>query len=341
MSQSPTELDVKIMEALHIDGRASWLRIAQALGVNERTVARRGNALLDSGAVKVVAISVPALGHVVAIRCGHGQARMTSRALSHHEVSHWTHVTTGDYDVVAEITAETKQEYSFLLEDLPAVAGIRDIRTYPVLEYLRLARWWNLGVLSPAERRLMKQDTPSSTQEYVGTTENLPARDLALAQALRQDGRMSYEELGRRIGVSDVTAKRRVDALRREGMIAIRAVIDPEALGLNAEALIWLEVPPRHTSEVAEGIRRSEHIKYASRIAGPWAFILKCHLRDRTHVDGVLPDEPWVEHITRANISFALRTDKRSMVPTLPLQEPRELEQDRTDAARWRGYGSR
>lgn len=317
MSQSLASLDMKIMEALHIDGRASWQRIAHVLGVNERTVARRGNALLEAGTVRVVAISVPALGHVVAIRCGHGQARMTSRALSHHEVSHWAHVTTGDFDVVAEITAEPQQETSFLLEDLPAVAGIRDIRTYPVIEYLRLARWWNLNILSPKERSAMKASAVLSPQQYIGTTENLPDRDQALLRTLRHDGRISYEELGRRTGISDVTAKRRVDALRREGVIAIRAVIDPDALGLGTETLTWLDVAPWHLPAVAEGIRRSEHIKYASRIAGPWDFILKSHIRDRTETDGVLPDEPWVEHIRRMNVSVALRTDKRSMVPTL------------------------
>lgn len=317
MSHFPVDLDMKIMEALHTDGRASWQRIAHVLGVNERTVARRGNALLASGTVRVVAISMPSLGHVVAIRCGHGQARMTSRALSHHEVSHWTHVTTGDFDVVAEITAETHRQSSFLLEDLPAVAGIRDIRTYPVIEYIRLARWWKLGILSSAERRALTSESTSSPHQYIGTTEDLSDRDQALVQALNRDGRMSYEELGRRTGSSDVTAKRRVDALRRAGIIAIRAVIEPEALGLGTETLTWLEVPPRHLREVAEGIRGCEHIKYASRIAGPWAFILKNHIPDRTHADEVLPDEPWVDHITRMNVSVALRTDKRSMVPTM------------------------
>ena len=316
MSQSPVDLDMKLMEALHIDGRASWQRIARVLGVNERTVARRGNALLESGVVRVVAISVPALGHVVAIRCGHGQARMTSRALSHHEVSHWAHVTTGDFDVVAEITAEPQRETSFLLEDLPAVAGIRDIRTYPVLEYLRLARWWNLGILNTQERSAMKASALLSPQQFIGTTANLPDRDQALLHALKNDGRISYEELGRRTGTSDVTAKRRVDTLRKDGIIAIRAVIEPDALGLGTETLTWLDVPPRHLPAVTQGIRRSEHIKYASRIAGPWDFILKSHIRDRTAADDVLPDEPWVDHISRMNVSVALRTDKRSMVPT-------------------------
>lgn len=316
MSQSPVDLDMRIMEALHIDGRASWKRIAHVLGVNERTVARRGNALLESGTVRVVAIGFPTLGHVVAIRCGHGQARMASRALSHHDVSHWAHVTTGDFDVVAEITAESRRETSFLLEDLPAVAGIRDIRVYPVIEYLRLARWWNLGILNARERGAMEASAVLSPQRRMGTTEHLSDRDHALLHALKHDGRISYEELGRRTGTSDVTAKRRVDALRRDGVIAIRAVIEPDALGLGTETLTWLDVPPRHLPAVTQGIRRSEHIKYASRIAGPWDFLLKSHIRDRTAADDVLPDEPWVDHISRMNVSVVLRTDKRSMLPT-------------------------
>jgi DNA-binding Lrp family transcriptional regulator len=317
MSQSPVDLDMKVMEALHIDGRASWQRIAHALGVNERTVARRGNALLESGTVRVVGISIPALGHIVALRCGHGQARMTSRSLSRDEVSHWAHVTTGDFDVVAEITAGKDRESSFLLEDLPAMAGIRDIRTYPIVEYLRLARWWNLGILNPTERDSMRASAVLSPHQSIGTSENLPYRDQELLQALKHDGRITYEELGRRLGISDVTAKRRVDALRWDGVVAIRAVIEPSAIGMGTETLTWLEVPPQHIEAVSEGIRRSEHIKYASRIVGPWDFILKSHIRDRTAVDNVLPDERWVDYISRTSVSVALRTDKRSMITTL------------------------
>lgn len=316
MAKSPIDLDMKIMEALHIDGRASWQRIAHILRVNERTVARHGNALLDSGAVRVLGLSMPALGHIVAIRCGHGQARMTSRALSHHEFSHWTHVTAGDSDVIAEIMVPEPQQSNFFLEDLPSVAGIRDIRTYPVIEYLRLARWWQLGILSPEERAAMSSEAVFSSHQHFGTIENLPHRDQALVQALNRDGRMSYEELGRITGTSDVTAKRRVDTLRKEGIITIRAIIEPEAIGLGTETLTWLEVPPQHLRTVSEGIRRSPHIKYAARIAGPWDFILKNHIQDCTQADTVLPDQPWVDHIARMNISVALRTDKRSMIPT-------------------------
>lgn len=317
MSHLPVTLDMKIMEALHIDGRASWNRIADVLGANERTIARRGHALLDSGVVRVVAVGIPALGYVVGLRCGHGQARMTSRALSQHEISHWTHVTAGDFDVVAEVTPEPRQEMSALLEDIPAVAGIRDTRVYPILEYLRLAGWWDLGILSPRERRAMRSSTVLNTQQHISTTESLPDRDHALLYALKHDGRLSYEELGRRSGTSDATAKRRLEALRRDGIINIRAIIDPDALGFGTETITWLDVPPRHLPVVTEGIRNSAHIKYASRIAGPWDFILKNHVQDRTAIDVTLPDEPWVDHVNRMNVSVVLRTDKRSMLPTL------------------------
>ncbi|WP_022873229.1 Lrp/AsnC family transcriptional regulator [Nesterenkonia alba] len=322
MSQSLTELDAKIVEALLIDGRASWQRIAHTLGVNERTVARRGNELLDSGDVWVGAIKVPMPGFVVALRCGQGQSRMTSTALSQHHASSWVHVTAGDYDVVAEINIPNDNESNFLLEELPAFAGVREINSYPVVEYLRQARIWNLGILTEQERRAMWEAAPNSRHNYVGTEDPLSARDAALLTALRSDGRLPYEELGRRAGVSDVTAKRRVDALRRNGTIAIRTFFNPKALGLTTEALMWLEVPPRHIPEVVEGVRRAEHIKYAARLTGPWAFMLMTNIPGRMALDDVLPDEPWVEHISRYNVSIALRTDKLSTVRTQPDSVP-------------------
>lgn len=59
---SPVEqldaLDRRIAAALQIDGRASWRRIASALGEPERKVARRGLRLLESGRVSVTGLVV-------------------------------------------------------------------------------------------------------------------------------------------------------------------------------------------------------------------------------------------------------------------------------------------
>ncbi|QFG69490.1 AsnC family transcriptional regulator [Ornithinimicrobium pratense] len=311
-------LDGRIIDALHIDGRASWARIAEVLGENERTVARRGSAVLASGTVRVVGVSLPAPGVVLRINCGLGQSRMTSAALGALDHCGWAHVVSGNADVVAALSLRAGTEESrHLMEELPATAGAQRIESYPVIEYLRLARWWNLGILTPAERSAMWEGLSSTYAEYFGTTAGLGPSDMAIVRALREDGRMTYEELGRRAGVSEVTARRRVDQLREDGVVAVRAVADPAATGFHVEVLMWLDVPPRHVKEVAAGLRSADHLKFVARLAGPWDFIVKTPLVSRLDVDNVLPAEDWVSHITRTDVHVVVRTDRRSYIRVL------------------------
>jgi DNA-binding Lrp family transcriptional regulator len=50
------DLELRIATALQVDPRASWRRIAAVLGEPERTVARRGNDLIESRLVNIVGI---------------------------------------------------------------------------------------------------------------------------------------------------------------------------------------------------------------------------------------------------------------------------------------------
>ncbi|MER7185249.1 Lrp/AsnC family transcriptional regulator, partial [Streptomyces hyaluromycini] len=62
-------LDLRVIAALQVNGRASWRSVAQALGEGERTVARRGTRLLESGLVRVVGLENFAETVVVRLRC--------------------------------------------------------------------------------------------------------------------------------------------------------------------------------------------------------------------------------------------------------------------------------
>ncbi|MFJ3393448.1 AsnC family transcriptional regulator [Leifsonia aquatica] len=59
------ELDSRIAAALQANGRASWGLIAKVIDAPVRTIARRGQRLLDVGAVRV-----SELDHLVSVRVG-------------------------------------------------------------------------------------------------------------------------------------------------------------------------------------------------------------------------------------------------------------------------------
>ncbi|RLF16507.1 MAG: hypothetical protein DRJ97_00415 [Thermoprotei archaeon] len=57
--------------------------------------------------------------------------------------------------------------------------------------------------------------------------------DRELISLLQQDGRMSFEELGRRLNLTGMGAKKRLKKLLDEGMLRVTAVVDAERIGVK------------------------------------------------------------------------------------------------------------
>lgn len=309
---SENDTDQKILEALHIDGRASWQRIADSIGGNERTVARRGNALLNDGIVRIVAFNVPAHGFVLALNSGPGQARMTSTALSKLDPALWVHLTTGTSDVIGAVAVDLDEQEKFLFDEFPAIPGILQWRAYPVLNYLRTARIWRPGVLNSDERRALLEGCPQAPELRLGNEIELVEEDAAILKVLKEDGRQSYDEIARQVGTSVATVRRRLDRLRREGQLQIRAVLPPKHLGLKTEAVMWLRVKDADVPKASELLVADESVKYAVRIAGDWTFVLKFDVIGRQFIDEYLSGRTWTELVIDSSLSIVLATTKRN-----------------------------
>src|ERR1044071_8036857 len=71
----------------------------------------------------------------------------------------------------------------------------------------------------------------------------MDAVDRQLIQALRVNGRASYAELGRLVGLSGPSVTDRINRLEQAGVITgCRATVDPVTLGLGVTALIGLQL---------------------------------------------------------------------------------------------------
>ena len=69
--------------------------------------------------------------------------------------------------------------------------------------------------------------------------------DRAIVDLLIKDGRMSSAEIARRVsGLSERSARYRVDRLVKEGIIRVSAIACPKAVGLPATADVFIEVEP-------------------------------------------------------------------------------------------------
>ena len=308
-------LDRRIISALQIDGRASWHRIAVALGEPERTVVRRGTRLLESGLVRIGAMAVRGRSTVVAVRCAPGRARVAANALASRPDCLFAHVLTGTWDCVAELQCPRDRLAGLVMDELPGLPGVVRTLTLPVLRHERTIREWHAGLLTEAEMAALGDGTPANAPEPLDGPPELSRSDRLLVHALAEDGRCTYDELARVSGVSEATARRRLGALRREGRVRIRAVIEPVLLGLPVEAVLWVRAAPAAVAAVTAGLVESTHVRYVSFVTGERQLLVLTAFPDEAALHDFVTRSPWSGETASVDVSLVLGTLKRGGMP--------------------------
>jgi DNA-binding Lrp family transcriptional regulator len=124
--------------------------------------------------------------------------------------------------------------------------------------------------------------------------------DERIVQALAEDARRTYADIGAEVGLSAPAVKRRVDRLLAAGTIAGFTVrVDPAALGWQTEAFV--EIHCRHktsSQDILRGLERYPEVVAASTVTGEADALVQIFAEDVRHFERVLERivaEPFVE----------------------------------------------
>ena len=130
----------------------------------------------------------------------------------------------------------------------------------------------------------MLRAMPSNRREN-----GLDDANLRLLAELQQDARLSFAELGRRVGLSSPAVAERLARLEQDGVIAgYRAEIDPRAVGYTLGVVIRIRPAPRELRKVAELAQRTPEVVECHRITGEDCYFMKAYVRDVEHLEEVI-----------------------------------------------------
>ena len=116
--------------------------------------------------------------------------------------------------------------------------------------------------------------------------------DQRILALLVEDGRRTYEDIGRRVGLSPPSVKRRVDRLRAEGAIeGFTAIVGHDAMGRRTEALVELFYEPGTSlAEVARTLREHPEVVEAWSVTGEADAIARVQTADNTDLERLIID---------------------------------------------------
>lgn len=111
------------------------------------------------------------------------------------------------------------------------------------------------------------------------TTAPLDATSKAIIEQLQRDGRRSYAEIGKVVGLSEAAVRQRVQKLMDSGVMQVVAVTDPMRLGFSRQAMIGVRVSG-DTRVVAERLSDMSEVSYVVLSAGSFDILAEIVCED-------------------------------------------------------------
>ncbi|MCY8513142.1 Lrp/AsnC family transcriptional regulator [Bacillus atrophaeus] len=110
--------------------------------------------------------------------------------------------------------------------------------------------------------------------------------DKQILTILHEEGRISYTDLGKRVGLSRVAVQSRINQLIETGVIEkFTAVINPAKIGIHVSVFFNVEVEPQYLEEVALQLEEEPAVTSLYHMTGP----------SKLHMHGIFANDQEME----------------------------------------------
>src|ERR1700733_7592183 len=290
-------LDRRIIQALYVDPRASFSRLAEVLGSSEQTVSRRYRRLFDDRILRVVGqLDSQRLGQLdwgLRIRCAPGAAPTVAAKRAQHPDTSWVQLTSGGTEIFSTIhSRDGEQRTPVLLSQLSVGRQVVDVEAYCLLHLFAtglsappgpsdLSRGEIAQLLPPA------RDRPSIDRPKA----KLQDSDWPLVQALADDGRAPYRQLAARTHWHETTVRRRVEELIASSVLFFDLDVASDAFGLRSQALLWMSVAPRNLRDIGQALASRPEFPFVAATSGSTNLVAALVCPDDCSLYDYLTDE--------------------------------------------------
>jgi Lrp/AsnC family transcriptional regulator, leucine-responsive regulatory protein len=127
--------------------------------------------------------------------------------------------------------------------------------------------------------------------EVVGNTAKLDQISWNILETLQTDARLSFAELGRRVGLSTPAVAERVRKLEDLGVIlGYHAMVDPFKIGISMQVIVRLAIDGGDpvVRRLMKDLKEMREIVQCYRVIGSDSFIIKADVMSIAHLDRLI-----------------------------------------------------
>ena len=285
-------VDRQIIHMLTIEPRASFRAIAEVTGISDQTAARRYRRLAEAAGLRVLGVlDGTQLGWAdwfLRLQTTPGSADSIAEALARRPDTSWVRLASGGTEIACTLEARSpEQRDALLLRGLPGSRRVAQISAHSILHNFTPGPWPEITrALSPAQLEML--GPPAAPLQARAETTLLPEDEPLLAE-LARDGRASHAALAAAIHWHESTVRRRMDELRRAGLLHFEIDLDNRAFGMNVQAMLWLSVEPGRLDETGRALASHREIPFAAATTGPTNLLASALFRDTRHLYSISP----------------------------------------------------
>jgi len=324
-----SEEDLRLLHALQIAPRVSWLDAARILGSHPATLARRWERLRASGRAWITAhlAGDPAVMILAFadIECEPGRRDEAIAALALIPEAVTIDVGTGQPDLMLTLLAPSLTECTErALPRIAAVPGVLSVRSELCTRMHSGGHSWRLAALDREEiaafsRLGARRPAPGP----------VPDAAFGLLPLLARDGRAGTSTLARELGRSPATVHRQLAKVLGSGLLSIRCEVAQGPAGYPV-ACRWLaRVPAGGHAQAAAALGGLRNVRLAASTTGRTNFIIMMWLRtvaDVLTAELTLQEKiPEIELVqstvmmgTAKRMGFMLRSDGTALGDIVP-----------------------
>lgn len=244
------DLDQRLIAALQLDGRASPEKIASALDLAPRVVARRLSALLRGGGVRVTAVrprDPRERVSVLRVKVLRGKVDAIAFALAQRSDVPFVDISSTGDEISAIIVSTAGTRSRLLFDQFAAADAVTEVTAQTILRVHAEAHHWRLPVLGQRAREMLSPQVQPAAFIPVPADET----EARIRAVLADDGRASAAAIAVRAGIPATTVRRRLHAMGEAGTLQSGVLVDPARLGLHVDANLVLTIPPARLDAVA------------------------------------------------------------------------------------------
>ncbi|KAA5833526.1 Lrp/AsnC family transcriptional regulator [Saccharopolyspora hirsuta] len=265
-----SESDLALVNALQVWPRAPWSAVATSLGVRSAdAVARRWERLAERGDAWTTAyfraLSTGGCVALVTARCRPGTKEQVAATLAEDSCCISVEITAGTQDLLLTVAAQDLEALNhYLVQHVEQVHGLTATTTALVTRFYSEGANWRLHALGASAHAALDPGFGQQSASSITFT----GLDRKLAGLLSADGRTSYAQLAEEAGTSQATARRRVTAMLRSRVLALRCEVAAPLVGLPVTATLRGRVAALDVDRVGAGLAGLSPVRMCAAVTG-------------------------------------------------------------------------